>query len=175
MHPHERDADPGRVRPMSKSDLARVLRWRNHPEVRRHMYTRHEITPDEHRHWFARASVDSTCVPLIFELAGTPAGFVAFSGVAVGGVASWGFYLAPEAPRGTGRALGRAALAHGFEHLRLHKVCGEALALNERSIRFHARLGFVREGVLREQHFDGERHHTVVRFGLLHREWRAAR
>lgn len=33
------------VRPMVATDLERVLGWRNHPEVRRHMYTQHAITP----------------------------------------------------------------------------------------------------------------------------------
>jgi UDP-4-amino-4,6-dideoxy-N-acetyl-beta-L-altrosamine N-acetyltransferase len=53
----------------------------------------------------------------------------------------------------------------------LHKLCGQALAFNERSIRFHQNLGFRREGVLRQQHFDGEQYHDVVCFGLLASEW----
>ncbi|NQD81620.1 GNAT family N-acetyltransferase, partial [Pseudomonas sp. CrR14] len=85
----------------------------------------------------------------------------------------WGFYLAPGAPRGTGQQLGEAALAFAFDSLGLHKVCGQALAFNERSIRFHEKLGFVQEGALREQHYDGATYHTIIHFGLLRYEWQA--
>ena len=93
--------------------------------------------------------------------------------IAAGGIADWGFYAAPDAPKGTGRKLGASALTYAFARLELHKVCGQALDFNERSIHFHLRLGFQQEGVLREQHFDGEQYHGIVCFGLLATEWQA--
>ena len=39
---------------LSKSDLDLILTWRNAPEVRRNMYTHHEISPDERRAWCER-------------------------------------------------------------------------------------------------------------------------
>jgi len=162
--------DVGRVRRMAHDDLARVLAWRNHPEVRRYMYTCHEIGMEEHARWFERASQDARKHLLIFEQGGQPLGFVNI-GLSAETVADWGFYIAPEAPRGSGRALGRAALAHAFGELGLHKVCGQALAFNERSVRFHLSLGFREEGRLRDQHFDGRDYHDVVCFGLLAHEW----
>lgn len=164
-------ADESLLRPMVHADLARVLTWRNHPEVRRHMYTQHEITRDEHARWFERALQHPDKHLLIFELANQPLGFVNFTELASGGVAHWGFYAAPDAPRGSGKRLGRAALEHAFVRLTLHKVCGQALAYNQRSIHFHRSLGFMQEGTLRDQHFDGERYHHVICFGLLRAEW----
>lgn len=164
-------AHESRVRPMVDADLEQVLQWRNHPEVRRHMYTRHEITLQEHRQWFERCTDDPRKHLLIFEADRVAMGFINFSRSADGGIADWGFYLAPGASRGSGSGLGRTALAHAFGPLQLHKVCGQALATNERSIRFHQKLSFQTEGVLRDQHFDGTRYHDVVCFGLLRREW----
>ncbi len=160
------------VRPMVHADLARVLAWRNHLEVRRFMYTQHEITLNEHQRWFEGALQDPRKHLLIFEFSGKPLGFVNFSELACSGVADWGFYAAPEAPKGSGRLLGHAALDHAFTQLKLHKVCGQALAHNERSIRFHQTLGFQQEGTLRDQHFDGEQYRHVFCFGLLSNEWR---
>lgn len=164
-------AAPRLLRPMTTEDLERVLAWRNHPDIRRYMYTQHEIRLEEHRRWFEKASLDPSRRLLIFEQDGMPCGYVQFTGLASGGVADWGFYVSPEAGKGTGRALGNAALDHAFRELALHKVCGQALAFNERSIAFHLSLGFTREGVLRDQNFDGERYHDVVCFGLLRDEW----
>lgn len=156
---------------MTEGDLEQVLAWRNHLEVRSHMYTQHEISLDEHTRWFARSSQDPERHLLVFEIDGSPLGFINIHQIASGGIADWGFYTAPDAFTGTGRALGRAALRYAFETVGLHKLCGQALAFNERSIRFHLNLGFQPEGVLRQQHFDGQRYIDVACFGLLANEW----
>ena len=161
------------VRAMREDDLERVLGWRNHPDVRRFMYTQHAITPSEHRKWYESSQLNPARSLLIFEQAGEPLGFVNITQTVAEHIADWGFYLAPGAPRGTGQQLGEAALAFAFDSLGLHKVCGQALAFNERSIRFHEKLGFVQEGALREQHFDGATYHTIIHFGLLRYEWQA--
>lgn len=162
-----------RIRTMQVSDLDHVLAWRNEPQVRNMMYTRHEISVEEHHRWFEAASRDDSRYLLIFELDSTACGFINLSRLRNSPVAEWGFYLAPDAPRGTGRKMGVAVLDHAFDELGIHKVCGEAIAFNERSIRYHESLGFVREGVLRQQFFDGMGYHDVHCFGLLRDEWKA--
>lgn len=166
---------PAALRPMDETDLEQVLTWRNHPEIRRFMYTQHEITLEEHTRWFESAAIDPDRYLLMFEINTTPVGFINIHRVASGGIADWGFYAAPDAPKGTGSALGKAALRYAFEEAELHKLCGQALAFNERSIHFHLNLGFQREGTLRHQHFDGQQYHDVVCLGLLASEWHPAR
>jgi UDP-4-amino-4,6-dideoxy-N-acetyl-beta-L-altrosamine N-acetyltransferase len=155
------------IRSMTERDLEQVLLWRNHPDVRRYMYSQHVISLDEHARWFSGASQDPGRHLLVFDINRTPRGFLQINQIASGGIADWGFYADPDAPKGTGRALGDAALRYAFDTLGLHKLCGQALAFNERSIHFHLSLGFQREGFLRQQHFDGEQYHDVVCFGLL--------
>lgn len=159
---------------MVHSDLARVLAWRNNPCVRRYMYTQHEITLDEHRRWFERSLSDPKKHLLIFEFDHQPQGCVSFNEIGNGGIADWGFYAAPTSPQGSGRKLGFAALSHAFIQLKFHKICGQALAYNQRSILLHQSLGFQQEGVLRDQHFDGETYHNVICFGLLPEGWQHA-
>lgn len=161
----------GSLRPMTREDLLRVLAWRNHPDIRSVMLNRHEISLAEHRAWFERASCDPTKRLLIFDEGGNALGFVSFTGIRGGGIADWGFYTAPDAAKGTGRRLGISALNLGFGEIGLHKICGQALAFNEASIRFHRMLGFRQEGILREQHFDGRHFRDLICFGLLRQEW----
>jgi UDP-4-amino-4,6-dideoxy-N-acetyl-beta-L-altrosamine N-acetyltransferase len=158
---------------MTEGDLVAVLQWRNHPSVRQNMFDQHEIDPDEHRQWFERQSADPNRTLLIYEADNVPTGFVALTRGRNPLVADWGFYAAPGAPKGTGRALGFLALNHAFGSMALHKVCGQAIAGNQRSIDLHLALGFQQEGLLRDQHFDGQHHHAVVCFGLLAHEWSA--
>ena len=161
----------GLVREMTEQDLDLVLQWRNHIDVRRYMFNQKKIALEEHRNWFERVSQDSSRHQLIFEVNNVPSGAINFSLHDSATNADWGFYLAPDAVKGSGHELGLVALDYAFSKLRLHKVCGEALAFNERSINFHLSLGFKKEGVLRENCFDGKVCHDVVCFGLLAFEW----
>lgn len=162
---------PPQLRRMGIADLETVLAWRNHPDVRRYMYTQHEIGLDEHARWFERVSQDTSHHVLIFENQGIALGFINIQQIAPGGIADWGFFAAPDAPKGTGRQLGRAALQYAFGTAGYVKLCAQALIYNERSIRYHQNMGFQQEGILRQQHFDGQHYHDVVCFGLLANEW----
>ena len=168
-------AETAIIRNLRRDDLSMVLGWRNAPSIRAVMFNRREILPDEHTAWFERMSGDDKHRLLIIEDSGGPLGFVQFSEARDGGVPSWGFYARPDAPPGAGGRIGLAALDFAFWNLHVHKVCGEALAFNEASIRLHERLGFTREGVLRNQHQEDTVYHDVLRFGLLHDEWETAR
>lgn len=163
--------EPCHIRAVTLDDLPLLLAWRNHPEVRRFMFTQHEISLDEHRNWFERANQDESRCLLIVEEELQPIGYVQFSKVAKGGVSDWGFYVRPDAPKGTGRKLGMTALNYAFGVLELSKVCGQAIESNHASIAFHERLGFLREGVLRDQQLIGADHYSLHCFGLLAREW----
>ena len=159
------------IRPLGQSDLSTILAWRNHPSIRQFMFTQHEITLEEHMAWFQKADRDSMRNLLIVEEMQQPIGYVQFSQVGKDGVANWGFYVAPDSPKGTGRKLGATALNHAFGVLNLHKVCGQAIEHNSASIGFHQALSFRQEGILREQQcIDGTRH-NIIFFGLLAREW----
>jgi RimJ/RimL family protein N-acetyltransferase len=64
-----------------------------------------------------------------------------------------------------------AVLAFAFGRLGLHRVFADTDPRNAPSIRALERLGFVREGVLREHYLvQGEPQDAVV-YGLLRSEW----
>lgn len=159
------------LRPMAASDLQTVLQWRNHPAIRSSMLHQEEIRFADHQAWFERASTD-TARRLLVAIDGDAAvGFVHFTHAVPAAVSDWGFYAAPGAAKGTGTRLCAAALDLAFGELGLHKVCGQVLDTNPASARLHMKLGFVQEGLLREHHLIGSRHHNLVCFGILKREW----
>lgn len=162
----------GNIRPIVESDVALVLKWRNHLSVRQFMFNQHEISYEEHRRWFELSLKSDERHLLIVEKNGVPFGFVNFNEIVPDQIADWGFYRAPDAERGTGQLLALLALKYAFEELGLHKICGRVIEYNDRSIRFHVRQGFNKEGVLREQYFDGESYHSIICFGLLVNEWK---
>ncbi len=160
------DPAVARVRAMQESDLEMVRAWRNHPGISRHMLTAHEIGSAEHESWFRAADADPLRRLLIFELGEAQLGFVQFR-ILPEAAAEWGFYLAPSAPKGTGRRLGLTALSHAFSVLGLHKVIGRALPDNNRSISFHGSLGFV----LAKMQDGGSQRGRMIEFELSSQEW----
>ncbi len=154
-----------RVREVRAEDLPMLLSWRNDPAISEHMHTRHRITEAEHRAWFERCRADPRRTLLLVERDGQAFGFVQFTRGDAADEAEWGFYIAPGSPRGSGTLLGRVALRHAFERLRLGRVRGEALQGNAASIALHRRLGFA---PLQDATPAGE----VVRFELSAARWR---
>ena len=162
------------IRPVVQEDLPTLLEWRNHPSVRACMLTQHIITPTEHARWFDKVSQDPSRALCIVESPNGPMGYVQFDDVRPQGVSQWGFYLNPQAPKGSGSAFGAVALHHAFEKLQIHKVCGQVLDTNLASQAFHNKLGFQLEGTLRQHHALNGAFHGLVCYGLLASEWSSA-
>lgn len=163
------------IRLMADVDLPLVLSWRNAPQVRKFMFNSAKIEPAEHREWFNQTKDNPTRRLLIVEAVEVPLGFVQFDSIEPGAVSHWGFYASPDAEKGVGNIIGTTALDYAFAQLELHKVGGLVLEFNEASIRMHERLGFQREGFLREQHMVKGKYHSIVQYGLMQREWAAAK
>ncbi len=155
------------IRAMQAEDLAVVLSWRNHPSIRSVMFSTHEIKADEHAAWFKRCAADSSRKLVVFEIDGNPKGFVNLYIEPTSHNAEWGFYVAPDSPKGTGSSMANAVIERAFVEWHVHKITGQVLAANERSRAFHAKLGFQLEGILRQHHFDGYFHHDIYHYGLL--------
>ena len=66
-----------------------------------------------------------------------------------------------------------AVLDWGFEHMELNRVEAQVHPENLASLRSVARLGFQREGLLREVGYWGGRHHDLLQYALLRRDWAA--
>lgn len=161
------------LRQLTEADLKMILSWRNRPEVRSAMYTKHEITESEHLAWFSRMQEDMESRWYIYQDAlGEARGVVYFTAYKPKNYSSfWGFYTNPDAPKGTGKNLGVDALDFAFYELKIHKLNAEVVATNAASLGYHRKLGFMKEGCFRDFHFDGSGFVDVIRFGLIGEEW----
>jgi RimJ/RimL family protein N-acetyltransferase len=81
-----------------------------------------------------------------------------------------------------GRGIGSAALSRLLDVAfgptttggeALHKVWLMCFRTNERARRTYERIGFVEEGVLREEYFHDDAWHDMVRLSVLAHEWRS--
>lgn len=138
------------LRYASPADRDVVLRWRNHPQVRRASLTTHEITPTEHAAWWATVAVDPLRHVMIFEWQEHPAGVVMFDArrAQERGVV-WGFYLDVDGLTARGELLPawlemeREAVDFAFDALGFDRLGGETLAWNTPVLQLHRRFGFI--------------------------------
>lgn len=63
-----------------------------------------------------------------------------------------------------------AVIQFGFERMALNRIEADASVENEASIRILEKLGFQREGIEREQYFEGGEFHDLILFSLLRRD-----
>lgn len=162
----------GFLRKMKESDLRLVRDWRNAPEVNRYMFSQHEITQKEHQNWFDISQNNPMLHLNVYEENGVIKGFLQLQNkVPEANVYEWGFYISPDAPRGTGANMTKLALKKVFEDMRGKKLFAKVLAFNERSKSLHEKLGFAQEGVLREQHYLNGKYYDVYCFGMLKPQW----
>ena len=137
------------LRPATDADLAPMLAWRNHPDVRAVSLTQHEIQPDEHAKWWERAKDDPTRRVLIYERGGVPSGVVTFFDLdADAGTGWWGYYLDNAGLEASGAlfpawmSIQRDAVKYAQRELGLSELHGETLATNPTVREFNTRAGF---------------------------------
>lgn len=158
---------------MEAADLAQVLAWRNTPSIRRNMYTHQIISPTEHAAWFAAQSQREDVELFIYETAaGKAQGFVSFSEILPQHHrATWAFYAAEDAPKGTGSLMEFLALEHFFAREGFDKLQCEVLSFNMPVVRLHQKFGFDIEGQFKRQYWRDGDAHDIFRLALFRDTW----
>jgi ribosomal-protein-serine acetyltransferase len=120
-----------------------------------------------------QAAADNGFQAVIVDESGAVAGFVGFHGI------DWnhrstglGYWLAAnQQGRGTMTQAVRALTTHAFERWGLNRVEIRVAPGNSRSAAIPERLGFVKEGVLRQAERHGDEFKDNVVYSMLASEW----
>ena len=167
-----------RLRRVEPADSARLLAWRNSPEVAAFMYSDHQISQAEHDRWFAAAMAAPDRRYWIIEADGEPVGLANLARIdPAARRCEWAYYLGDASTRGKGIGAGveYIVLRHVFETLGLNKLWCEVLAGNEAVWKLHESFGFHREALFRDHVLKDGRLQDVVGLGMLKSDWDAAR
>lgn len=164
-----------RLRPIRVDDVDAILGWINDPDVTRNFAALGTITRDQELA-FLRATIASE-TDRLYAIE-TPEGLVIGTagihriywparngrlGIVIGRKEFHGHGLAQEALRELCRT--------GFRELGLHKLWLVHYRDNARMRHVARKLGFVEEGVLRDEYFHQGRFHDMVRHSLLEDEF----
>jgi UDP-4-amino-4,6-dideoxy-N-acetyl-beta-L-altrosamine N-acetyltransferase len=150
---------------------------RNQEDVRRYMYTAHEITLQEHENWLKSLQGNARQAVFVVMHDGKAAGVVSLNSInATHKTADWAFYLDTGLQgKGLGSLVEFWMLDHAFAEAGLEKLNCEVLETNPTVVKMHQKFGFVVEGVRRKNILrDGERVNVVL-LGITKEEWLAHR
>lgn len=149
----------------------RVLR--NQEDVRKFMYTSHEISPQEHEAWISSLAGDARRSVFVAMFDCELAGVVSLSAInATQKTADWAFYLdARLQGKGLGSQVEFWLLDHAFNEAGLEKLNCEVLETNPTVVKMHQKFGFRVEGVRRKNIVKDGVRVDVVLLGITREEW----
>lgn len=162
------------LRSIERDDLARCHDWMNDEELTATLAQRYPISLAREADWVERATRGQDTSELTFAICLDQADrhIGNCSLVAIdrdNGIATLGIFIGERDCRGQG--LGeeavRALCGFAFDEMRLHKIRLDVHATNPDALKTYERVGFRREGVLREEVWRGGRRLDVIRMGLI--------
>jgi RimJ/RimL family protein N-acetyltransferase len=168
------------LRPVEREDARQCVAWFNHPEITRTLLTHRPINLRAEEQFIDKALQNERDLVLgIATLASDRligvtglkdidyrnrhAGF----GITIGEKEEWG--------KGYGTEATRLVVAHAFETLNLNRVWLHVYEYNERGIRSYEKVGFQKEGILRQETYREGRYWDTIVMAILREEWDARR
>lgn len=165
------------------SDLRKLHRWQNDVELLSFNSSTISLqslrsTAGQLRRWIEADDDAFVRVAVDHKATGSFIGFAQFAfvdrvnlnckvGLTIGEKEFWN--------RGLGAELLSGLADFGFTHLGLHRMTGEVYETNTRAVRTFEKVRFVREGVLRDTLLRDNRWVNEIVFGLIAKDWFAAR
>jgi RimJ/RimL family protein N-acetyltransferase len=167
------------LRPLERADAAAIVGWFNDPDVTRYSLRYRPLNLLQEEQWLEQTGRDEGSVALGIALREDDrligsTGFHQLNfkdrgatfGIMIGDKAEW--------DKGYGSEATRLMVRYAFETLNLHRVTLYVFEYNARAIRTYEKIGFCREGLLRQENWREGRYWDTVVMGILRDEWLAA-
>ena len=165
------------LRPLERTDLETLARWRNDPEIHRQFFNTFPIAFSGQESWYQDLLKDPLCKLFVIETIteGKAIGTVGFDHI------DWknqkaelgNIMIGERANRGQG--LGKEAVGlvihFGFTEMNLNRIYLKVYASNAVAIRVYKACGFETEGILREADFRGGAFQDICLMAILRKDY----
>jgi len=168
------------LRPLDRSDAACCETWINDPAVTRTLLAHRPMNLAMEEQWIAGLYGNEHEVVLGIALTAgdtligaTGLHQIDFKnrhaqfGIMIGAKGEWGKGYATEATS--------LIVGYGFDTLNLNRIWLHVYETNAAGIRAYEKVGFRKEGVLRQESYRDGRYHDTLLMGILREEWAARR
>jgi RimJ/RimL family protein N-acetyltransferase len=168
------------LRPVERSDAARIVAWLNDPDVTRTLSVYRPMNLQNEEEFIARMSGSEHDVVLGIVVKESNA-FVGVTGLHEidfkNRHANFGINIGEKSAwsNGYGTEATSLMVQYAFETLNLNRIRLLVFKNNPRARRTYEKVGFRQEGVLRQERFSEGRYWDTITMALLRDEWGAAR
>jgi ribosomal-protein-alanine N-acetyltransferase len=165
------------LRPVEISDATLIQKWHNDPDIRKSARLGElpvTYVKEEYDIRVAKKSGEEIYLMIVKKTTNKPIGFIRLNYIdnvsknmwlrmIIGDVKARGKNLAEDALR--------CALEWLFSEQNVHRLSLETYETNKRAIRFFEKLGFRREGIIREAVYIDGKYYNILSLGLLKKEY----
>ncbi len=160
------------LRPMTKEDTDRIVRWRNHPRVRNHFIYQKPFTREGHLNWIETKVNTGEVIQFIIceKETDRPVGSVYFRDInKEHRKAEYGIFIGEDdaVGKGIGTEACRLACEYGFGVEKWHKIRLRLLSDNMAAFRSYEKTGFEKEAYLKEEVCIDGVYRDVILMGLI--------
>jgi ribosomal-protein-alanine N-acetyltransferase len=166
------------LRPVERADAPLFIQWLNNPDVQLTTLRARPLNLQDEEEYVDRMRVSLTDVALLIvaQADDRPVGGTgllqidwrsrhACFGITIGDAADWG--------KGYGTEATRLIVDHAFATMNLNRVWLQVIEYNERGLRIYEKIGFKKEGLLRQEHYRKGRYWNTWLMAMLREDWDA--
>lgn len=165
------------LRPLERTDLETLARWRNEPQIHRWFFNIFPITLSGQENWYQGLLKDQQRQLFVIQTIaeGRAIGTIGFDHIDwKNQKAELGNVLIGE-PTYRGQGLGKEAVGlmidFGFIEMNLNRIYLEVYASNAAAIHVYKACGFKTEGILREVYFKGGAFQDLCLMAILRKHY----
>lgn len=163
------------LRKITENDTNNIIKWRNTSFVQRNFIYQNNLTKDEHEKWLNSRVIDGDVEQFIIvdEEIGDVGSIYLRDINLQHRKAEFGIFIGEKSAcgKGIGTQAAKLLLKYAFENMHLNKIFLRVFADNIGAIKSYEKVGFVEEGIFREDVLINEKPKDVVFMGIVRREW----
>ena len=163
------------IRKFEKSDIPKKVEWINNPENNQFLHYDIPISVENTEKWFDSHVGDDSRYDAVIEADGIPVGTIGLLGIDSKNSKAE-FYIAmgevSYKGKGVAKEASRLLLEYGFVKLGLNRIYLYTEAMNENAQMLFERVGFVKEGILRQDIISHGRFVDRIAYGFLRENWK---
>ena len=157
----------------SSEESKKIRKIRNEENIRKNMYTEHEITLTEHINYINKLKTDKKQIVFcVLKDRIKPVGVVSINSIDyLHKKTDWAFYLTSNERTGLGAVLEYYIINFIFYKLEMEKLNCEVIETNTQVVELHKKFFFDQEGIKKENIIKNNRRINVNFLGLTKDKW----
>ena len=162
------------IRQFTRSDIAKKVEWINNPHNNQFLHYDLPLSKEKTEKWFDRHLGEDTRYDAIIEANGVPVGTIGLLSIDRKNRKAE-YYVAMGEPEYKGKGVAKEAskliLEYGFEKLCLNRIYLFTESENIGAQKLFESVGFVKEGVIRQDIVSHDKYVDRIAYGYLRKDW----